>query len=488
MKQGASSLSCLDRLAVGALVAGGRETVSGAARLYDVTRKCVRAMRDGALRIQEEAERRGDCPSVVVDKAFVERFVVAAALIGNCPFRGIVELMEAVLPVSVSIGTVHGICAKAIARARELNSGETLESVKHAAIDEIFQNSTPVFAGVDLATLYTFLLCEQPDRSGTTWWCALEQCREQGFSPESVIGDGGLGLRKGMAECFPDVPCDGDVFHALREVTLVLGHLEKKVLGAMGMVEELLARREKVAGLKRNGFSRLLGKLRRREEELTRCHATLEAIYQFMREDVLDFNELAFGDRMELFDWLLAEMEGVEGAYGRVAPLRKRLERRRDTLLAVFARTDGALKSLAGKHGVDMKDARMMVNVFNGHGRDLRVEIAVADAVEKYGLERMQQFLDCLHDLLASSFRASSPIENRNSVLRTYFQQRREIGHGYLELLRFYLNHRIVDRSRVSGRKGKSPYEMLTGKKHAHWLDMLGFSLDKPAVALGKTA
>ena len=438
-------------------------------------------MRDGALRLQEDAGRRGGCPSVAVDKAFVERFVVAAALIGNCPFRGIVELMEAVLPVSVSIGTVHDICAAAIARARELNGGETLEGVRHAAIDEIFQNSTPVFAGVDLATLYTFLLSEQPDRSGATWWCALEQCREHGFSPESVIGDGGLGLRKGMAECFPGVPCDSDVFHALREVTLVLGYLEKKALGAMGRVEELLARREKVAGLRRNGFSRLLGEARRREAELTRCHATLETIYQFLREDVLDFNGLSFGDRQELFDWLLAEMEGVEGAYGRVAPLRKRLDRQRDTLLAVFQRLDAALAPLAGENGIDLEDARMMVNMFNGHREDPRVEMALADAIDKYGLERMQLFLDRLHGLMASSFRASSPIENRNSVLRTYFQQRREIGHGYLELLRFYLNHRIVDRSRVDGRKGKSPCEMLTGKKHAHWLDMLGFTLNKAA-------
>lgn len=481
MKQGASSLSVLDRIGIGALVAGGRETVSGASRQYDVTRKCVRTMRDGVRRMQEEAGRRGGCPSVVVDKAFVERFVVAAALIGNCPFRGIVELMEAVLPVSVSIGTVHGICAAAIARARELNAGETLEGVRHAAIDEIFQNSTPVFAGVDLATLYTFLLCEQPDRSGSTWWCALEQCRELGFSPESVIGDGGLGLRKGMAECFPDVPCDSDVFHALREVTLVLGYLEKKALGAMGRVEELLARREKVAGLKRNGFSRLLGEARRREDELTRCHATLETIYQFMREEVLDFNGLAFEDRQELFDWLVEEMKGFEECYGRIAPLRKKLERQRDTLLAVFQRLDAALTSLARENGMDLEDARMMVNMFNGHGEDLRVEMALADAIDRYGLERMQLFLDRLYGLMAASFRASSPIENRNSVLRTYFQQRREIGHGYLELLRFYLNHRIVDRSRVDGRKGKSPREMLTGKKHAHWLDMLGFTLSKAA-------
>jgi len=481
MNGGASSLSGFDRLALGASVAGGRETVSGVSRQYDVSRKCVRGMRDGARRIMEEALRRDASPVAVLDSPFVERFVVAAALVCNCPFRGIVELMDAAFGFSVSLGTVHNICANAIARAKALNGTETLEAVRNAAIDEIFQGSTPVFAGVDLRTLYAFILREQPDRSGASWWLALEQCRELGLSPESVIGDGGLGLRKGMAECFPDVPCDGDVFHALRDITQVLGYVEKKALGAMGKVEEVLARRAKAAGVRRNGFSRRLGNARQRETALTDCHDRLETIYQFMREEVLDFNELAFEDRRGLFDWLVAEMRNIEGVHGRIPSLRKKLERERDALLAVFGRLDGALAALAGKHGIDMADARMMVNVFNGRRRELRVEMALADACGKYGDEHVQEFLDGLWELTEASFRASSPVENLNSVLRTYFQQRREIGHDYLELLRFYLNHRVVDRSRVKERKGKSPYELLTGKSHAHWLDMLGFTLGKAA-------
>ena len=126
---------------------------------------------------------------------------------------------------------------------------------------------------------------------------------------------------------------------------------------------------------------------------------------------------------------------------------------------------------------MDMADDRMMVNSFNGHRNVLRVEEALADIMERHGIECVQSFLDELHGIMGEAFRASSAVENVNSVLRTYFQQRREIGHGYLELLRFYLNHRIVDRSRVREREGKSPYEMLTGRSHAHWLDMLGFTL-----------
>jgi hypothetical protein len=71
--------------------------------------------------------------------------------------------------------------------------------------------------------------------------------------------------------------------------------------------------------------------------------------------------------------------------------------------------------------------------------------------------------------------RASSIIENLNSRLRNYFFLRRDLGDGYLDLLRFFLNHRRFRRSDCPQRVGHSPAELLTGQPHAHWLELLGF-------------
>lgn len=59
--------------------------------------------------------------------------------------------------------------------------------------------------------------------------------------------------------------------------------------------------------------------------------------------------------------------------------------------------------------------------------------------------------------------------------LRNYFFLRRHIGNDYLDLLRFFLNHRRFMRSERIERVGKSPAELLTGKQHSHWLELLGF-------------
>jgi len=62
--------------------------------------------------------------------------------------------------------------------------------------------------------------------------------------------------------------------------------------------------------------------------------------------------------------------------------------------------------------------------------------------------------------------RASSLAENLNSRVRNYFFLRHHIGNGYLDLLRFYLNHHRFNRSDRAEHVGKSPVELLSGQNH----------------------
>ena len=80
---------------------------------------------------------------------------------------------------------------------------------------------------------------------------------------------------------------------------------------------------------------------------------------------------------------------------------------------------------------------------------------------------------EAIRDVVGKTVRASSVVENLNSRLRSYFFLRKQIGPSYLELLRFFLNHRRFVRSEHSDRVGKSPKEIMTGQSHAHWLDLL---------------
>lgn len=88
-------------------------------------------------------------------------------------------------------------------------------------------------------------------------------------------------------------------------------------------------------------------------------------------------------------------------------------------------------------------------------------------------------------DLLVSSVldlaeRASSFIENVNSRLRTALNDFRGMTNSYLKLLQLYMNNKEYRRSEIPERVGKSPYELLTGKK-ASFIQILfpGFSPQK---------
>ncbi|MDJ0598734.1 MAG: hypothetical protein QNJ37_07850 [Crocosphaera sp.] len=86
-----------------------------------------------------------------------------------------------------------------------------------------------------------------------------------------------------------------------------------------------------------------------------------------------------------------------------------------------------------------------------------------------------------VEDALHSTPRSSSLVENLNSRLRNYFHLRKHLGADYLELLQFFLNHRTFIESRKPERVGKSAAELMTGAKHPHWLEMLGFEMFKQA-------
>ena len=87
--------------------------------------------------------------------------------------------------------------------------------------------------------------------------------------------------------------------------------------------------------------------------------------------------------------------------------------------------------------------------------------------------ERLLRALSVVTPVLQRRHRASSAIENLHSVLRPYIVVHKRVSQGFLDLFRFYWNART---RRWGRHKETSALELLTGNKHEHWLDMLGFS------------
>jgi len=411
---------------------------------------------------------------VAITPSWLRQFTLAMILCGHSSYRGVQEVADDLLGVSLSLGTIHNVVRQAAATARELNAQVDLANIHVGAHDEIFQHGCPVLAGVDVASTYCYLLSLETQRDAETWGFRLLELQDQGLTPRATIADGGRGLRAGQALAWPDVPCRGDVFHALREVGQVVTYLENRAWGAWTALEQQERRMQRA---KRHGRGRCesqrLAAARVAATQAVRLADDVALLSQWLREDVLAVAGPTHATRQELFDWILAELESRQTACPhRLQPLVRLLRNQRDELLAFAVELDHSLAAVAAEFQLAPDVVRALLAVLEpATPQQWQAEAALRSRLGR----RFPALRAAVADVACHVVRASSVIENLNSRLRQYFFLRRHLGPEYLELLQFFLNHRRFLRSEHPERTGRSPCELLTGTPHAHWLELLGY-------------
>jgi len=412
-----------------------------------------------------------------VTKKWLEAFVLGLTLNCHSSFRGVLELLADHFGLSLSLGTVHNIHARAIAQAQTINQSMDLSSIHYAAPDEIFQNGRPVLVGVDLQSTYCFLLEAVEHRDADTWALELLTLQEQGLKLEYSVADGGTGIRAGQKLACPEVPCHYDHFHALSDVKKLTTYLLNR---AYGCIRTSAGLEKKLSGKRKckdePAVRDALEQARQAERVAINLADDVETMLHWLREDVLAPRGPDYAPRLKLLDWIVEELSKREPLCAhRIAPVRRMLQNNRTELLAYIERLDRQLSELSFEFKVLADDVRAVWNLEQlnpGSSQySLEAEALRCRLGHKFcGLEQ------AIIDLKSVTFRSSSWVENINSRLRNYFFLRKQIGPEYLDLLQFYLNHHRYQRSQVPSRTGKSPAELLTGTKHPHWLELLGYA------------
>jgi hypothetical protein len=411
-----------------------------------------------------------------VTKDWLEQLSLAIMLHCHGPLRGVQAVFDDVFDTHLSVGGLHNIFRSAVDKARTVNARQDLSRVRFGTHDEIFQKSRPVLVGADVASTYCYLLSLENHRDAETWGVRLLELCDQGFSPEGTVADAGSGLRAGQALAMPNVPCRSDVFHPLLDLGRLLTFLENRAYGAVTALEK---QERRMARAKRHGKgnseSKRLAVLRRNAAQSVALADEVALLGRWIRDDILPVAGPDHFTRCQLFDFVVAELEARQAQCShRIGPVVRLLKNQRDDLLAFAAELDAQLAALAR----DFEVAPTVVR-----------ELLLLGSLDPKTASRWQRE-DELHSRLGARFfplhdavmsvadetvRASSVIENINSRLRNYFFLRRHLGPEYLDLLRFFLNHRRFPRSQRPERVGKSPAELLTGNPHPHWLELLDY-------------
>jgi hypothetical protein len=412
-----------------------------------------------------------------VTKPWLRQLVLGLTLVCHSSLRGVTELLTDLFDYPLSLGSVHNLLHQTVTTARRLNAQQDLARVRLGAHDEIFQAGRPVLVGADVASTSYYLLSPEEHRDADTWGVHLLELTERGFRPDATIADFAGGLRAGQAEALPDVPCRGDVFHALQTATPLVRYLENRAYDAIATRSQLEHRQARTEHRQGRKDLSLAGQLRYAREAETQALALAEAVAAligWLHQDVLAVRGPDYASRCALYDWIVAELRARE-AQGphRIRPVRCLLENQRDDLLVFARQLDQDLQVLAEEYtipGTVVEEVRQVLSMAASRPERWQREPALW---ERWG-SRYAVLREAVAELLGNVVRASSVIENLNSRLRNYFFLRRHLGGDYLALLQFFLNHRRFLRSEHSERVGKSPAELLTGKSHPHWLELLG--------------
>jgi hypothetical protein len=414
-----------------------------------------------------------------VTKPWLRQVVLGLTLICHSSLRGVTELLTDLFDYPLSLGSVHNILAQAVASARQRTAQQHLAAVRRGAHDEIFQAGQPVLVGADIASTYCYLLSAEEHRDTDTWGVRLLELSERGFHPDATLADFAGGLRAGQAEALPDVPCRGDVFHALQTALPLVRYLENRAYEAIATrsrLEGRQARTEHRHGRKDASLASQLRYARLAETQALALADEVAALLGWLRHDVLAVRGPDYTGRCALYDWIVAELRVREAHCShRIRPVRCLLENQRDHLLAFAKQLDQELGALAEELLVPIaavEETRQVLSLAANHPERWQREQALWQRWgSHYGVLR-----EAVTALLGQVVRASSVIENLNSRLRNYFFRRRHLGADYLALLQFFLNHRRFVRSEHPERVGKSPAELLTGQSHRHWLELLGYT------------
>ena len=262
----------------------------------------------------------------------------------------------------------------------------------------------------------------------------------------------------------------------LRDLSQLTRFLDNR---AYGVLDACDTQERRMARAKRHGRgntqSKRLALLRQEQTQAIALADGVSVLIDWLREDIFAVSGPDHPTRCDLFDFVVAELEARQSLCPhRIGPVVRALRNQRDNLLAFAAALDEQLAGVAKEYEVSVALVREMLEVKSLDPHAAATWQRDADLHRQLG-ERYWGVQEAVSEVVSGTVRASSVIENLNSRLRGYFFLRRHLGSAYLDLLRFFLNHRRFGRSDHPERVGKSPAELLSGSTHRHWVELLGY-------------
>ena len=353
-------------------------------------------------------------------------------------------------------------------------------------LDEIFIGVTPILISVEPKSSVILNIELKEDRKKDTWLEHIEKI--ESTSNVDIINmatDNGTGLRSAINE--KNIPWQPDTYHAIAHRLGKWVHiLEQKAYKRIAIEYE---RRRVISSAKTTKIINA-----RRYKYNKACKSTIDAIelyenflylYTHIIKELQPFHSdgklrdrVSSKANIEIALQLIKSLEN-----GQINTQIASIERILPELLNYFDEAKRAIERCK-KLGIDSEIITILSLAWQWNKAEIKAKkeerrksakaeylFYIEYAKDSLG-DTFEELKIAVFDELDNIIQASSMVENINSILRPYLNQsKNQITQEFLNLFAFYHNHR---RYKAGKRKGKTPMEMLTGKRqNKDWVELL---------------
>ena len=461
-----------------AMDAIGGMKISHAARKHGVCRNSVYAHRNTAKQaVVNLFENQKDevLFYLPVTHSFFCQVVLALVLICKSSYRDVIQFIHDIFDYPISLGQIAGLVEAASSRATSINEAYDLSQIKNSAADECFHRNKPILTVVDIPSRFCAMLTKEDSRDTDAWGVSLLDIMQQGYHPEVNISDQGAGIRSAYEIVLPETHLRFDHFHLIKATKELLRCLKNRKESAITKAIVLHTKMEKAKEKKQGQqLSAKLAVANQAMKDAQALYELVDVLSTWLQYDVLQLPGINPKDREMLCDFIVEELSQVKEQHHRVAEYVRSLKHQKQHLLAVSHTLHEAFGKIAARYDVPIDDVwaicygtRFDIQAPNYHLHSQPLD------------DKIGKCYDLIEDevlaVMASTHRCSSMVENFNSRLRPYLDERKQVTNRQLALCQFILNHRPFQRSFHPHLVGKTPAEALTGKPHLHWLELLGY-------------
>ena len=427
-------------------------------------------------------------PEDATDKKDAVELMASLRMEGKCSIGSIVTIMNRFDFRFSSQGTVSQYLNKlGTVLTDTLNIIDDTQPIVLLS-DEIFSDSTPILITVEPKSTAILKIQLADKRRAEEWkkhWLCLVN---NGFEAIYVVTDEGTGLCAGHDLVFDGLVRQPDTFHAIaHRLGIWIERLEKTAYKAIGA--EYDSERKLASACSNEVIAK---RTKQYEEARSKAKKAVDIydnfffLYHCVISELKPFhsNNGKLRDRKQAEDTIHTALDMLESLENKkISKTVSQIRRTMPNLLNYF---DVASKIVAKLEGlpIDTNALSSLCLAWQWHKAKIKAKKAARrnlcndkeqfclDFATGYLQEDFDIFKDRIYKELDSIVQSSALVECINSIVRPYLNNSKgQINQEALNLIMHYHNHRRY----VAGeRKGKTPIEILTGKKQENdWIELL---------------